>query len=189
MARRPVVSARVGPVVPVRQPVPVLRAVRGAGLAVCAVVLGIAVLVVLRGADPAGPLPLDPLAGRFDSVPPVSAPPTSAPPATAPPATAAPAAMPPALPPPVRLPLTVLNNSRIPDLAATAAARYRAAGWPVLSVGSFRGRIVRSTVYYAAGERDQARAVAAAFGLPRVLPRFAGLPGQGLTVVVTRDLA
>ena len=37
-------------------------------------------------------------------------------------------------------------------------------------------------------QRQQAREVAAAFGIPRVLPRFAGLPGSGLTVVVTRDL-
>ena len=90
-------------------------------------------------------------------------------------------------PVPVRPALTVLNNSRIPDLAAGAAARYRSAGWPVRLVGSFRGRIVATTVYYAAGQREQARQVAAQFGVPRVLPRFAGLPGSGLTVVVTRD--
>ena len=83
----------------------------------------------------------------------------------------------------------MINNSRLPDLARTAAARYRAAGWPVAEVRSMGGRIAATTVYYPPGGQDAARSLADQFGIARVLPRFAGLPGQGLTVVVTRDLA
>ncbi len=90
---------------------------------------------------------------------------------------------------PDRPALTVINNSRLPDLARTAAARYRAAGWPVAEVRSMGGRIAATTVYYPPGGQDAARSLADQFGIARVLPRFAGLPGQGLTVVVTRDLA
>ena len=156
--------------------------------------LGIGALVLVRGADPAG---VQAAADRSrtalsraaaDTAPPALRPPpeelTPVPPPPPPPPPTPPS--PPAGP--VQPALTVLNNSRIPTLAQTAAGRYRAGGWPVATIGSFRGRIVATTVYYLPGQRQQAREVAAAFGIPRVLPRFAGLPGSGLTVVVTRDL-
>jgi hypothetical protein len=85
--------------------------------------------------------------------------------------------------------VTVLNNSRRSGLAATAAARFRAGGWPVPTTGNYRGRIEQTTVYYAAGQEASARRFAAQFHVPRVLPRSAlpGLPSQGMTVVLTRD--
>jgi len=92
---------------------------------------------------------------------------------------------------PAALSLTVLNNSRYGGLAARAASRFRSGGYPVGEVGNFTGRIRTTTVYYAPGSARQAaaaRALAGRFpGVHRVLPRFAGLPGSGLTVVVTRD--
>ena len=73
-------------------------------------------------------------------------------------------------------------------LAAVAAERFAAGGWPVREVGSLGGRIRATTVYYDAGQEDSARAFAATFrGIERVLPRIEGLPGRGLVVVVTRD--
>lgn len=179
-------SALVGPrVPPAGHSRTALRAAGAAGLALGGVVLGICVLVLLRGVDV-------PVVSTADPVAPVSRP---VPPPPGPAGTGVPGAVlqgalgTPAPPVAVRPTLTVLNNSRIPRLAEQAAVRYRAAGWPVGVVGSFRGRIVATTVYYAPGGREQAREVAARFGVPRVLPRFAGLPGFGLTVVVTRDLA
>lgn len=84
--------------------------------------------------------------------------------------------------------MTVLNNSRRSGLAADAAARFAAGGWPVRETGSVGGRIRATTVYYDPGQEASARAFAATFrGIERVLPRLEGLPGQGLTVVVTRD--
>jgi hypothetical protein len=95
-------------------------------------------------------------------------------------------------PPPVpaREAVLVLNNSRITGLAERAAASFARDGWPVRDTGNFTGRIRSTTVYYAPGQEADARAFAERFaGIARVLPRFEGLPGTGLTVVVTRDFA
>jgi hypothetical protein len=87
-----------------------------------------------------------------------------------------------------KLPLLVLNNSRLDGLADRAAADFRSGGWTVRGTGNFRGRIAATTVYYEPGQEASARRLAAQFSkVLRVLPRFAGLPGSGLTVVVTRD--
>jgi hypothetical protein len=120
--------------------------------------------------------------------------PTSPPPATSHTRSAHPArttSAPKAPPPPpaqaYRPPLLVLNNSRITGLAAKAAADFRAGGWPVADTGNFTGLIPETTVYYEPGQQTAASALAARFpAITRVLPRFAGLPGHGLTVVVTR---
>lgn len=84
----------------------------------------------------------------------------------------------------------MLNNSTIHGLAASAAARLRAGGWPVRLVGNFTGRLPYTTVFYDPGQQAAARQLARDFPAVRaVLPRFAGLPGTGLTVVLTRDVA
>ncbi len=82
----------------------------------------------------------------------------------------------------------MLNNSRVAGLAERTAAGITRQGWPVRDTGNFTGRIRATTVYYAPGQQDDARALAERFsGIERVLPRFAGLPGEGLTLVLTRD--
>ncbi|HWG94829.1 MAG TPA: LytR C-terminal domain-containing protein [Mycobacteriales bacterium] len=84
----------------------------------------------------------------------------------------------------------VLNNSRIAGLAERSARRFEAAGWPVRDTGSLRGRIRATTVYYPPGQRAAAEEFARRFPeVRRVLPRLEGLPGTGLTVVMTRDAA
>jgi hypothetical protein len=113
------------------------------------------------------------------SASPVASVPVSEPPATQPPATQ---------PTPGHSPVTVLNNSRRSGLAAHVAAEVRAKGWSVAKTGNFRGRIVETTLYYAPGQ--SAAAAELAHRMPqvrRIAPRFAGLPGRGLTLVVTRD--
>ena len=88
------------------------------------------------------------------------------------------------------LALLVLNNSRIDGLATRAADDFRAGGWPVRGTGNFRGRVAMTTVYYEPGQEASARRLMREFGkIRRMAPRFAGLPGHGLTVVVTRDYA
>ena len=105
---------------------------------------------------------------------PVAQPPMTQPPVTRPPAATRPA-------------VTVLNNSRRPGLAARVADEVRARGWPIRQTGNFRGRVAVTTAYYAPGQRGAAEQLARAFGqVQRVAPRFAGLPGSGLTLVVTR---
>ena len=84
--------------------------------------------------------------------------------------------------------MTVLNNSRVSGLGARAAAQVRAAGFTVAEVGNFTGRIPVTTLYFAVGQQAAAQRVAADVGgIDRVEARFAGLPGSGLTLVVTRD--
>lgn len=112
-----------------------------------------------------------------------AAPPVSQPPATQPPATAKPASSQAA-----KLPVMVLNNSRRTHLAAHVATELAAKGWPIRKTGNFTGRIRATTIYYAPGQRAAAERLAHEFGqIRRVEPRFRGLPGTGLTLVVTRD--
>lgn len=87
-----------------------------------------------------------------------------------------------------KVPVTVLNNSRRTGLAHRAAAQVAAGGWPIKQIGNFTGRIRISTVYYAPGQAQVAHKFAHQFSaVQRVLPRFHGLPGSGLTLVVTRE--
>lgn len=177
------------------------RALLGAGIAVAGVLLGIvAVLALNPGEDSARPAALtrvssaptsagQPTAGAAGTPgrPPTVRKPTVAPslPVAAP-AVTVPAVTVPAV---TVLPVTVLNNSRLFGLAKRAAARYRAGGWPVPVTGNFTGRLRVTTVYFAPGQQAAAARFARQFGVARVLPRFPGLPGRGLTVVLTRDAA
>lgn len=172
------------------------RAVAGAAVSVCGVVLGIGTLLWIsddptRGPGPVVQAPLDGVATQPEvEAAPVDPPaPSAAAPAPVAPAPAAPPAEPPAAAAPsVVVPVLVLNNSRTTGLADRAAAQFRAAGWPVKDTGNFRGRIRATTIYYPPGQEASAREFAKRFrGIERVLPRFEGLPGSGLTVVLTRD--
>jgi hypothetical protein len=87
-----------------------------------------------------------------------------------------------------KLALTVLNNSNRNKLADRAAREFQAAGWPIKLTGNFTGRVSETTVYYAPGQVESARLLARSFPqITRVRPRFDGLPGSGLTVVLTRS--
>ncbi len=187
-----------------------VRALAGAALSVCGVVLGIAVLtwVTDEPEPPSAPAFAD-AAGTSAAAPSATAP---TPPAPTAPAPTAPspvaAATPPAAPVPVVpvpaapsgaataappasslvVPVTVLNNSRRDRLAARAAGRFERGGWPVALTGNFRGRIPVTTVYYDPGLEASARAFARTFaGMARVRSRFAGLPARGVVVVLTRE--
>ena len=82
----------------------------------------------------------------------------------------------------------MLNDSRVNGLADRAAANYRAGGWTVAMVANYTGQVPTTTVYYGPDQEPAARRLVAQFpGITRVLPRFPGLPGSGLTVVLTRE--
>ena len=162
--------------------------------AVTSVVVVIVLLLVLNGparTSGAGP--------ALQSTPPLptvtpaltaSSPSASASPRPTPtPRRTAPVAEPPATQKPAaaKIPVTVLNNSRIDNLAHQVAGELRAGHWPIRLVGNFTGRIAASTAYYGPGQRAAAWRLAHQFAaVQRVLPRFRGLPGSGLTLVVTR---
>lgn len=138
------------------------------------------------GAAASKPTPRSPStpAGR-GSVKPSAAPKPSAP--------AGPAAAQPSSPQAAaaRIPLAVLNSSRIRGLAKSAASDFRAAGWSVPGKpGNTSYRATITTVYYLAGQEAAARQLMR--DVPRVrrmLLRPRVLPGHVLTVVVTREYA
>jgi hypothetical protein len=92
---------------------------------------------------------------------------------------------------PVNIPLTVLNNTIKSGLAAQAAQKFSTKGWQVGPVGNYTGDLSATTVYYDSTNPAQHRAaetLAAQFPeVAQVQPRFAGLPGSGLTVVLAPD--
>jgi hypothetical protein len=145
--------------------------------------------VLNQAGDPTGPgpalaEPTTPLATTTSASPSATATqkptPTRTVPVEEPPATATPRVEKDAV--------TVLNNSTIQHLAARAARQLRAKNWPIRLVGNYRGRLPVSTLYYLPGQRDVADLLAEEFpAVQRVLPRPEGLPGKGLTLVVTRE--
>lgn len=166
----------------------VLRAVAGAGIAVAGVVLAICALLLFGDDEPKGTptvaLPPSPSATTTTNTAAPTRQPTQAPTAEV---TTAPSASPVAQAAPV-VQVSVLNNSKVKNLAKRAADRFSAGGWPVGVTGNYSGGTIRTTtVYYAEGQRASAERFAKQFGIPRVAPRFSGLPTQGMTVVVTRD--
>lgn len=183
LTRPEVESERVGPA----------RAVAGAFLALAGVALLIGALLFFGKDDSKGtPTVASPPSAAAthaaSTAPSVTATPTTAvssPPAVVvvpPRATSAPPAQAPIAP------VGVLNNSRIKGLADRGAATFRAGGWPVPLTGNYSGgTIAQTTVYFGPGQQASAQRFAKQFAIPRVLPRFAGLPGSGLTVVLTRD--
>ena len=155
---------------------------------------GIWLLQLADGDDPPGPGPVvtSPRAGATSARPSATATPTATATATATPSatpSGSPATPSPALSAtPARLPLTVLNHSRRTGLAARAAEEFRAAGWPIREVGNTRMRVEITTVYFEPGQEGAAARLRREFpDVRRALPRPAGLPGRGLTVVVTRE--
>ena len=185
LTRPPHEGERVGPA----------RAVAGALLAVAGVGLGIGALLLYSndGAKQNGavieprPTASAPATAAATSAPTLTGAPTGRPTASptavvvAPPVTPTTAAA-------LMAPVEVLNNSRIKGLADRGAGRFRAGGWTVSGTGNYSGgTISQTTAYYAPGQLATAQRFAKQFGIPRVLPRFAGLPGSGLTVVLTRD--
>ncbi len=90
----------------------------------------------------------------------------------------------------LRVPLLVLNSSRIRGLAASAKADFEKAGWTVHKPDNTRYRAAVTTVYYLPGQEGAARQLMRDVpAVQRMLLRPLALPGTGLTVVVTREYA
>jgi hypothetical protein len=175
-------------------PVSPVRALAGAAVAVAGVLLGIGALLWATDAPKGSPALQQTQAQSSDVSPSPSPSLSSRPSPSTEPTTAAPAPLvsPVATSPTPaaasKIALTVLNNSNVNKLAHRAAVKFGAKGWPIKLEGSFRGRIAVTTVYYAPGQQASAALLQKEFpAIQRVRPRFTGLPGSGLTVVLTRD--
>ncbi len=136
--------------------------------------------------SPTKPSPTKPAPTKPSPTKPAPTKPSTTKPAPTKPSPTKPVSPPP--PPAPHYPLLVLNNSAISGLGTAAAADFEAGGWTIAGVGNLTGRLKDTTVYYNAGYRASALALAQQFPqLHRVLPRIPGLPGHAaLTVVVTR---
>jgi len=183
---------------------PALRGLGASVLAVLAVLGVVGLLFIMFGrppgapSDQSSPVPSSPPAVTSPSVPdsplPNAAPSVSEPaPTTTPPSkensTSAVTPPPRPSPPPFPRELAVLNNSRVKELAAQVAPRFEAKGWRVTQVGNFnQSQIPVTTVFYSSGRKAQAQQLQEQFpGIRDVRPRFAGLPDDQLTVILTRD--
>lgn len=157
--------------------------------AVTAVIVVIVLLLALNGRStpsvgPALQSPSPVVSEQAPATPPATTPPPTPTPTHARRATHAPA---PHATTATAAPVDVLNNSTITGLAHEVAREVVAKGWPIDVIGNYEGRIAESTLYYDAGQHRLALLLAHAMPqIQRVLPRFDGLPGNGLTLVVTR---
>jgi cytoskeletal protein RodZ len=85
------------------------------------------------------------------------------------PTTDAPTATTPAPAPDLSTPVSVVNSTTVPGLAADAAGQLEAAGWTEVVFGNFTGTLPASTVRYATAEQEgSARAVADTLGIDTV---------------------
>src|SRR5215210_1245892 len=162
-------------------------------LSVIAITAVLTAVFVLVGPDESDTEVLSAKEGQTASAPatatasPTTKAPTTTPPASssAPQTSSAPESQ---TPDPDRPQVVVLNQSAGEGIGAQVADRAREAGWEVFKVGSFRGTVSTTTVYYPSGLRDHAEDLAEDLqGDPRVLERFSNLSGTRLTIVLTDD--
>jgi cytoskeletal protein RodZ len=83
--------------------------------------------------------------------------------------------------------VTVLNGTRTPGLAASAAGKLRTAGWTIRSTGNYRGSVTGTTVFYGrAALQATAQAVAKDLGASAVR-ESADFGASSVTVVLASD--
>jgi hypothetical protein len=89
---------------------------------------------------------------------------------------------------PVRLPLVVLNNTTVQDLAQGAAARFRSGGWTVTQYANYQNDIISTCAYYdpaVSGAHEAALALQAQYPtIKRVEPQFSELSRFDSPIVV-----
>jgi hypothetical protein len=188
-----------------------LRGVANALIAVCAVFAVIGVLLAAFG-EPVGKAspPRPGTAGKVpgataSSKPPQRPPrtpststarPTTTPPTATPSAsTGSPTTPPPASQPPVTDPrpaarghVVVFNETVHRGLAARFAAQLQSEGWSVDGIGTWRGNVPATTVYYPPGLEPRARALMAEHDeVGRIRPAFPGISRTAITVILAKD--
>jgi len=81
-------------------------------------------------------------------------------------------------------PVSVLNNTTIQGLAATYSVKGRNAGWSDVRVGNWRGSIAGNTVYFPPQFAEQAKLLGNDLGIDRILPSFAPMRTDRLTIIL-----
>ena len=80
--------------------------------------------------------------------------------------------------------VTVLNATRTTGLARQVAARVRAAGWTVASVGNWRTGAAQTAVHFPQGRKAEARLLAKDLGIDAVQRSTGGMRTDRLTVIL-----
>ena len=92
-----------------------------------------------------------------------------------------------------KLPLIVLNNTKIAGLATQAKVAFEGGGWTVTSTGNIVNNIISTCAYYdpsVPGAQAAAEALRQQFpAIKRTVPKFAELPPGPIVVVLTTDYA
>jgi hypothetical protein len=81
-------------------------------------------------------------------------------------------------------PVSVLNNTTIQGLAATYSVKVRDAGWADVRIGNWRGSIAGNTVYFPPQLAAQAKLLGNDLGIERILPSFAPMRTDRLTIIL-----
>ena len=79
----------------------------------------------------------------------------------------------------------VYNNAGITNLAASASADVRAAGFAIGGVDNWYGAIPSTTVYYPPGLEQQAELLSDKLGVGRVMPAVDPMSGERLSLILT----
>ena len=83
------------------------------------------------------------------------------------------------------IPVYVFNQTTITGLAAETAAFFESAGWNVVGVDNWIGRVPSDTVYFYPGDRAAAERLSEDFPeFARVWPASAPMPSGALTVIL-----
>ncbi|MEV7398676.1 LytR C-terminal domain-containing protein [Aeromicrobium sp. NPDC092404] len=80
--------------------------------------------------------------------------------------------------------VSVLNNTTIQGLAATYSVKVRQAGWTDVRVGNWRGSIAGNTIYFPPQLAEQARLLGDDLDIGRILPSFAPMRTDRLTIIL-----
>jgi hypothetical protein len=84
-----------------------------------------------------------------------------------------------------QIPVYVFNQTSITGLAAETANGLESAGWNVVGVDNWIGRVPTDTVYYYPGDRAAAERLSKDFpDIGRVWPASAPMPAGALTVIL-----
>lgn len=78
----------------------------------------------------------------------------------------------------------VFNQTPISGLAAQTGDELESLGWDVVGVDNWIGNVPDDTVYFYAGDRDEADRLAKAAGISRVWPASAPMPPNALTIIL-----
>ncbi|KAA1422919.1 LytR family transcriptional regulator [Mumia zhuanghuii] len=151
------------------------RGVPSVALLGAILVLAVAAVGLLVGNDPEDPAPV--------AAP--SATPTPSPEPAPDTAAAAPTTAPPTTAEVPRAFVEVYNNSGVTGLADSTAGRVEDAGWKVVGVDNWYGKIQETTVYYPKKLKEQGERLAADLGVDRVRPAIEPMKFDRLTLILT----